>query len=267
MQAELGSDDHSVLSIDRLGFSIASKMLLSDVSLQLNAGECVAVIGPNGAGKSTLFRLLSGEWHSSTGAIQFNGTPLSRWHLQDLARLRAVMPQSSSLSFPFSVQEVVMMGRMPHATGTLLDRNIAEEVMALCDVTELSHRLYTSLSGGERQRVQLARVLAQVWLPEQGGQRLLLLDEPTSALDLSHQIALMQVVRQVCAAQVAVLVIVHDLNLAARFADRILVLHQGKMVAQGSATEVMQPELIEQVFKVQARVMRHPDFDCPLIVS
>lgn len=257
----------AVIAMENLGYSMAKKPLLSGVSLEVNAGECVAVIGPNGAGKSTLFRLLSGEWNSSEGNIKFNGRRLLDWPVEDLARVRAVMPQSSSLSFPFHVEEVVLMGRMPHDTGREQDLKIVQEVMAQCDVQHLSRRLYPSLSGGERQRVQLARVLAQIWQPVETGKRLLLLDEPTSALDLSHQIALMQAVKQVCAADVAVLVIVHDLNLAARFADRLMVLHQGKVAAQGTAEQVVQPEMIKQVFQVQARVMKHPDYDCPLVVS
>ncbi len=151
----------------------------------------MAVVGPNGAGKSTLFRLLSGEWHPASGQVSFNGLALERWSLDRLARVRAVMPQSSSLSFPFLVREVVRMGRMPHDTGHEQDEAIVSEVMQVCDVARLAQRHYTSLSGGERQRVQLARVLAQIWMPVSGGRRLLLLDEPTSALDLAHQLYLM----------------------------------------------------------------------------
>ena len=255
------------LEARNLGFRIGEQTLLHALDLQVRAGECVAVVGPNGAGKTTLFRLLSGELAPATGDVLFNGRDLTRWPLEQLARMRAVLPQSSTLQFAFTVQEVVAMGRMPHATGRRIDAEIVQDVMRVCDVQKLATRLYTELSGGERQRVQLARVMAQVWQPVVEGERLLLLDEPTSALDLSHQIELMQLVRQVCASGIAVLVILHDLNLAARFADRILMLHSGKTIAVGTPQQVLLPDLIECVFNVRSQVIAHPLYGCPLVVS
>lgn len=256
-----------VLQLHQLGFHTGGRDLLQDINLQVVEGECVAVVGPNGAGKSTLFRTLSGEWSPTAGDVRFDGKPLGKWTLSDLAKLRAVMPQSSSLSFPFEARDVILMGRMPHDTGREQDEHIVEEVMAVCDVQHLARRHYTALSGGERQRVQLARVLAQIWQPVSTGRRLLLLDEPTSALDLSHQLDLMQLVRDVCGKAVTVLVIVHDLNLAARFADRVMMLHNGMSVAVGEPREVMRPDLIECVFKVKTQVIEHPLYGCPLVVS
>lgn len=255
------------LEARQLRFGIGSRELIKGLDLSVSAGECVAVVGPNGAGKTTLFRLLSGELHPQQGDILFNQRHLSDWGVDVLARMRAVLPQSSTLQFAFTVEEVVTMGRMPHATGRMIDQQIVQEVMAVCDVARLAGRVYTELSGGERQRVQLARVLAQVWRPVPDGERLLLLDEPTSALDLSHQLELMQVVKQVCSADIAVLIIVHDLNLAARFADRILMLHDGNSVALGTPAEVMRADLIECVFNVKTRVIEHPMYGCPLVVS
>ena len=255
------------LDVRNLQFHIGKHSLLKALDVQVRAGECVAVVGPNGAGKTTLFRLLAGELEPSAGTIQFNGRELTRWPVAQLARMRAVLPQSSTLQFSFTVQEVVAMGRMPHATGRKIDDGIVQDVMQVCDVRKLAQRAYTALSGGERQRVQLARVLAQVWQPVADGERLLLLDEPTSALDIAHQIELMQVVRQVCAADIAVLVILHDLNLAARFADRILMLHDGSLIAAGTPEQVLQPDLIECVFNVKTQVIRHPLYGCPLVVS
>lgn len=257
----------SVLAMDSLGFRVGQRSLLQDINLRVQPGECVAVVGPNGAGKSTLFRLLSGEWAPHHGRVDFNGRPLSHWSLQELARIRGVMPQSSSLSFSFAAREVIRMGRMPHDSGREQDEAIVAEVMQVCDVQHLADRHYTALSGGERQRVQLARVLAQIWQPVPLGQRLLLLDEPTSALDLAHQLDLMQLVRQVCGKSVTVLVILHDLNLASRFTDRIMMLHNGLAVATGTPQEVMRPDLIECVFNVKTQVIEHPVYGCPLVVS
>lgn len=255
------------LDARNLHFSIGSRALIKGLDLAVSAGECVAVVGPNGAGKTTLFRLLSGELHPQRGNILFNQRSLGDWPVDVLARMRAVLPQSSTLQFAFTVEEVVAMGRMPHATGRMIDQQIVQDVMTVCDVARLAGRVYTELSGGERQRVQLARVLAQVWRPVPDGERLLLLDEPTSALDLSHQLELMQVVKQVCSADIAVLIIVHDLNLAARFADRILMLHDGRAVALGVPADVLRADLIECVFNVKTRVIEHPVYGCPLVVS
>lgn len=264
----MASEHSPVLHLQDLAYHRGGNTILHGVSLELAQGEMVAVLGPNGAGKTSLFRLLSGEWQPSQGQVEFNGIPLPKWPLNALAKVRAVMPQSSTLSFSFTVREVVNMGRMPHNTGREMDDVITDEVMTLCDVKPFADRHYTTLSGGERQRVQLARVLAQIWLPvAEQGHRLILLDEPTSALDLSHQLSLLALVKAVCKRGVSVLVIVHDLNLAARFADRILLLHQGKPVALGTPDEVMQPDLIECVFGVKTDVIRHPKYDCPLVVS
>jgi iron complex transport system ATP-binding protein len=261
------ASEQSVLQIESLHCQLGARELLHDINLSVGQGECVAIVGPNGAGKSTLFRLLSGEWNPSHGLIRFNQRLLADCSLQRLARLRAVLPQSSGLSFPFIAREVILMGRMPHDTGREVDNAIVDEVMAVCDVQHLAGRHYTALSGGERQRVQLARVLVQIWQSVEEGHRLLLLDEPTSALDLSHQLDLMQVVRQVCGGDVSALVIVHDLNLAARFADRILVLHDGASVAVGTPQEVLRPDLIQSVFNVKSHVIQHPLYGCPLVVS
>lgn len=255
------------LDARNLHYRIGSRDLIRELDLSVAAGECVAVVGPNGAGKTTLFRLLSGEITPRAGQVLLNHQDLSHWPLEQLARMRAVLPQSSTLQFAFTVQEVVAMGRMPHTTGRAVDERIVQDVLNLCDVARLAQRHYTELSGGERQRVQLARVLAQVWQPVPEGERLLLLDEPTSALDLSHQLELMQVVRQVCSADIAVLIIVHDLNLAARFADRILMLHEGRPIALGKPVEVLTPDLIERVFNVQTQVIDHPVHGCPLVIS
>lgn len=250
-----------------LHYRIADRCLIDALDLTVAAGECVAVVGPNGAGKTTLFRLLSGEWMPQRGQVLLNQRSLPDWSLLQLARMRAVLPQSSTLQFAFSVRQVVAMGRMPHDSGRDTDDTIVQEVMALCDVARLASRRYVELSGGERQRVQLARVLAQVWQPVAEGERLLLLDEPTSALDLAHQLELMQVVRQVCGAGISVLIIVHDLNLAARFADRILMLHEGRAIALGKPADVLRPDLIECVFKVNTQVIEHPVYGCPLVIS
>lgn len=254
------------LHVDQLSVSRSGKRLLTDISFSVTQGEVFAVLGQNGAGKSTLFKALSGEWKPSDGDVVFNGKPMSSWSRLHLAQQRAVLPQQSSLTFDFSVEEVVQLGRSPHATGVELDREIVEHVMELCDVTRFAGRNYTSLSGGEKQRVQLARVLAQIWQENPKEDRLLLLDEPTSALDLAHQHALLTVARNLSRQRVAVLVVLHDLNLASAYADQLMMLHQGKCVAMGSAEEVIKPDLVECVFGIQVKVIDHPESGKPLVV-
>jgi iron complex transport system ATP-binding protein len=241
------------------------RRILEQVELALEPGEVLVVLGTNGAGKSTLLATLTGELAPSAGQVLLDQRPLASWSAQERARRMAVLPQSSALAFAFEVQEVVAMGRMPHASGQGRDAEILREAMAAADVSHLATRSYLSLSGGERQRVHLARVLAQVW--DSAEQGCLLLDEPTASLDLAHQHLTLQQAREMASRGLAVLVVLHDLNLAARYADRLLLLHEGRVCAQGSPWEVLQVERLEQVFKVPVRVQPHPLHDCPLVLS
>lgn len=241
------------------------RRILEQVELALEPGEVLVVLGTNGAGKSTLLATLTGELAPSAGQVLLDQRPLASWSAQERARRMAVLPQSSVLAFAFEVQEVVAMGRMPHASGQRRDAEILREAMAAADVSHLATRSYLSLSGGERQRVHLARVLAQVW--DSAEQGCLLLDEPTASLDLAHQHLTLQQAREMASRGLAVLVVLHDLNLAARYADRLLLLHEGRVCAQGSPWEVLQVERLEQVFKVPVRVQPHPLHDCPLVLS
>ena len=241
------------------------RRILEQVELVLEPGEVLVVLGTNGAGKSTLLATLTGELAPSAGQVLLGERPLASWSAQERARRMAVLPQSSALAFAFEVQEVVAMGRMPNASGQRRDAEILREAMAAADVSHLATRSYLSLSGGERQRVHLARVLAQVW--DSAEQGCLLLDEPTASLDLAHQHLTLQQAREMASRGLAVLVVLHDLNLAARYADRLLLLHEGRVCAQGSPWEVLQVERLEQVFKVPVRVQPHPLHDCPLVLS
>ncbi len=256
-----------LLKVDQLGVAPGRHLLIKDISMTLNAGEVLVVLGQNGAGKSTLFKALSGEWKPSCGSIELLGRELEQWPAAQLACRRAVLPQYSSLAFDFTVQEVVAMGRMPHSTGRAVDALLVERVMRECDVFNLRKRLYTSLSGGERQRTQLARVLVQIAQDPPGQERLLLLDEPTSALDLAHQHSLLQQIRMLAGQQVGVLMILHDLNLAAAYADRIMLLKQGQCVSTGGVEEVMQAALLSEVFELPLRVLRHPDTGKPHVIA
>ena len=242
--------------------TVGRTALLSDVSLELHAGEVLAVIGENGAGKSTLLRVLSGELRPSSGSVTLAGKPLSSHSPLELARRRAVLSQDQQVSFSFTALEVARMGRHPH--GEANATTIALEALRLCDAAQLESRVFATLSGGERQRVQLARTLAQVW---DASDALLLLDEPTSQLDIKHQQATLRLARAAAERGAAVLAILHDLNLAAGSADRIVMLSKGRSVASGKPWEVLTADRIGRVFGASVSVIPHPDTQQPLIVS
>lgn len=253
-----------VLTATDLTVRRGDRALLDRVSLALAPGRVTAVIGPNGAGKSTLLRILSGELAPDSGCVAFLDRPLSAWPVADIARHRAVLPQESDLSFPFRVEEVVRLGRIPHPGGgdSSADHALAREALAGVDLTAFADRLYPTLSGGEKQRVHLARALAQL-RPDPAASppaaRLLLLDEPTASLDLAHQHAVLGLARDLARHQGhAVLAVLHDLNLVLAYADDIVVLHAGRLVAQGLVATTLTPELIHDVFGVSARVLTLP---------
>ncbi|MEB6338104.1 heme ABC transporter ATP-binding protein [Serratia rhizosphaerae] len=251
------------LTAQQLRYRLGERRLIHDVSLSIASAEMVAIIGPNGAGKSTLLRLLTGYLQPDCGECRLLGRPLEQWTPDQLAKVRAVMRQHSELAFPFSVEDVVAMGRAPH--GMRDAAQAVHEVMAQTDCLSLASRDYRRLSGGEQQRVQLARVLAQLWQP-QPSPRWLFLDEPTSALDLYHQQHTLRLLHDLTRQQpLAVCCVLHDLNLAALYADRILLLHQGRLVADGTPDEVLQAETLTRWYQADLGVMTHPEFTTPQV--
>ncbi|MGI9277515.1 MAG: heme ABC transporter ATP-binding protein [Endozoicomonas sp.] len=256
------------MSLDAQNASVRidGKTLLDDVSLTVHPGEVVTVLGPNGAGKSTLMKGITGERPLNRGKVLMNGR--SDWPLQQQALMLGVLPQSSSLSFPFTVEEVVMLGRIPCSSSRSENLEIIASALQRVDGFHLRGRQYTTLSGGERQRVHMARVLAQIWDSCPLGHRFLLLDEPTSALDPAHQQLTLKMARQQADREnMGVLVILHDLNLAARYSDRLVMLKDGAVAVQGRPREVLTPEVIDKVFSVDVTVTDHPTHDCPLVVN
>jgi iron complex transport system ATP-binding protein len=239
--------------------------VLADINLQLRPGEVLGVLGPNGAGKSTLLGALCGELQPSQGEVWLDQRRLQDWPGSERAQRLAVLPQTSTLNFAFRVEEVVGMGRLPHASGRLKDEQIIKQALEAADALHLAGRSYLALSGGERQRVHLARVLAQLWPGGEG--QMLLLDEPTSMLDPLHQHTTLQATRAFVEQGAAVLVILHDLNLAARYCDRLLLLNGGRPHALGSPEEVLRAEPLLAVFGLEVLVQRHPERGHPLIVA
>lgn len=239
-----------------LTFRAGSRDLVSGLSAAFEPGALHLIVGPNGAGKSTFLKLLSRLLRPSSGCVLYDGVDVATAREPELAKYRAVLSQAIELAFPLSVEEVVMMGRYPHFGGrpSRQDALICGEVMALFDVQGLAGQSYSTLSGGEKQRVNFARVLAQIWRPVPGRTRYLFLDEPLTFLDVRHQIAFMKTVRDFGrAADVLAVGVVHDLALAARFADRLIMMHQGRIAAQGRPGAVLTPALIRTVFEVEPR--------------
>jgi iron complex transport system ATP-binding protein len=242
-----------------------SRTVLADIDIELRPGEVLGVLGPNGAGKSTLLAALCDELPANEGTVSLDERALADWPGQERARRLAVLPQSSSLNFAFSVNEGGGMGRLPHASGRVRDAEIVAQALSAADALHLAGRSYLALSGGERQRVHLARVLAQLWPGAEG--QILLLDEPTSMLDPLHQHTILQAVRDFAGRGAAVLVILHDLNLAARYCDQLLLLHEGRAHAYGPPDEVLNAEALQTVYGLQVLIQRHPERGHPLIIA
>ena len=249
-----------------LCYRIGDVPLVRDVNIELQPGKLLAVLGPNGAGKSTLLKMLAGQLQPTAGEITVNDRPLQTYAARDIAQWRGVLSQTSQVPFDFTANEIVLLGRSPHLQGVERNRDheIARAALMATGTEHLAERVVGTLSGGELQRVHFARVLAQIWEPQ--GERVLLLDEPTSSLDLSHQHETLALARKFVTQGVAGFVILHDLNLAALYADTLLVLHNGCTAATGTPEEVLNPEIISQVFNIQATVINHPTLACPWVI-
>jgi iron complex transport system ATP-binding protein len=258
-----------MLSLDTVRVCVGDAVLLDGVSLAVRPGEVVAVVGPNGAGKSTLLKVAAGERAPTTGRVTLDGAPLASFTPDVLAARRAVLPQHSALQFGFTASEVVALGRTPHVhhSSWKEDETAVRRALGRAGVGHLAARRYPTLSGGEQQRVHLARALAQLDAPHVNEPRYLLLDEPTASLDLAHQHAVLGTARALADAGTGVLVVLHDLNLAAQYADRLAVLRRGRLLADGPPADVLDPALVHAAFDVAVTVLPHPCFTCPLVVA
>lgn len=250
------------VSVVRRGADSGSgRRVLEGVDFEVVAGEVVALVGPNGAGKSTLLGALAGELVPADGVVELEGRSLAHWSPLDMARRRAVLPQSHTVGFPFTAREVVAMGRAPWVRTELRehDDERIDAALAAADVEHLAARPFPTLSGGERARVALARVLAQ----DTGT---LLLDEPTAALDLGHQEAVLNLATARATAGAAVVVVLHDLGIAAAYADRVAVLDSGRIAADGPPRRVLTTELLTRVYQHPIEVLDHPITGAQLVL-
>jgi iron complex transport system ATP-binding protein len=252
------------LTIDAVSFSyIRTIPILRDVSFDVSRGEFLSLVGPNGSGKTTLLRLLDRIFLPDAGRILLGDKPLAKFSRTELARRIAFVPQDGGVLFPFTVGEIVLMGRSPHSRGMAFenaqDRAIAEEMMQMTDIAHLSRQPVTKLSGGERQRAFIARALAQQ--PE-----ILLLDEPNAHLDVSHLMDIFRLIKRLnTASGLTVISVSHDLNIAASYSDRVAMLKTGSLAAQGTPDQVLTEQRIHEVFGADVLVDRHPSHPGPRV--
>ncbi|GIU47507.1 heme ABC transporter ATP-binding protein [Shewanella algidipiscicola] len=253
-----------LLEVRQLSVQIDQQTVLSDINLTIRSGEVTALLGPNGAGKSTLLKSLCHEVTPTCGDIQIYGKPLTLWDRQQLAQSLGVLPQHASLTFPFTAEEVVAMGLYPLSLSHQQGQAIVEQQLNHLALQHLKQRRYPSLSGGEKQRVQLARVLTQ--LAQSPRPPILLLDEPTSALDLAQQHRVLSIAKALAHQQgYAVIVVLHDLNQASRYADRLVILEQGHIVRDGAPRDTLTAATVRQVWHYDPLIVQSPDHSTTLL--
>ena len=238
------------LQLKEVSFRIDSKLLLSNINISIQPAKIVSFIGPNGAGKTTLLRVASGAL--SAPGVTLDSKPLKALTPEGRARKFAFLNQSSELNFPFKCLEVLHLGRIPHRTSRRCNERIVEEVINSLSLDKLVDRIYTTMSGGEKQRVQIGRILCQVW--DNIDSAFVFFDEPTAELDLAHQLRFFDTVKMLAARGASISLVLHDINLASRFSDELILLKSGKILAMGSPREVVTRANIRDAFSVQAEV-------------
>ena len=267
----------TLLEVNQIDVWRGQRELLKAVNFNVSCGELVALIGANGAGKSTLLEIITGDLPLRQGGLKICGRSLKAWSHRELATLRAVMRQSPRLDLPFSVEEVVLMGRSPHfrSSESRHDLQICHDALQLVDLDGFASRLYTHLSGGEQRRVQLARTFAQVWSPSlldldqptSDEPKLLILDEPTANLDIEAQHRFMGCAQRFAQVGGGVLCVLHDINMAAQYATRVIILGHGCILADGVPQDVLTPTIIHDAFKVHAHRLISPELTHPIIAT
>lgn len=257
-----------MLRTEKIYYRIGKKQILNGISAEFHPGEFNMILGPNGSGKSTFLKIFSGEVSGYEGSVLYNDHKISNLKKEELAKYRAVMSQQPELSFPLTVDEVVMMGRYPHFSFNpgKKDETICNEVMERMNLTEFKERNYLTLSGGEKQRVQYARVLAQVWEKPVSGFRYLFLDEPLASLDINYQQEFLQIARELAKEGIVLVAVMHDINLAIQFADKLFFLKEGELVDHGKPKEILTEDLIKKVFNIKSVIINNPVTGNPLVL-
>ncbi|TGL85254.1 heme ABC transporter ATP-binding protein [Leptospira congkakensis] len=255
----------TIQAID-IDYSIGSKKILSNIELEIHPGELHVLIGRNGAGKSSLFHMLCGDITPKKGNIYLDGIELKEYSKSHLAKLRAVLTQETTITFPIHSEAVIALGRHPHTTDITRDKEIIQTCLKITDSIEQREQNYATLSGGERQKINFGRILAQAW---ETPPRYIFLDEPVSALDIPNQYKTLNICRHMADQGYAVFMILHDLNLTAQYADKVTLLHKGSIVKSGKPNEVLTIENLETAFGIKTRILNAPEgnFIIPEIIG
>jgi iron complex transport system ATP-binding protein len=269
------SYNKNMLVAENIEYKVGHKYILNDSSVSFEAGKFHVIMGANGAGKSTLLKLLAGSIHSTAGIIYLDKKRINHYKSRELAKLRAVLSQHYSISFPVTTHEIVLMGRYPYfsTSPSVNDLNICEKAMELMQVLEFKERDYATLSGGEAQKVQMSRVLSQIWSERtslektnEEDKKILFLDEPVSHLDIKYQHQLLSVAKGLCEKHVTVIAILHDINLALNYADRILFMKQGKIFYETRSSKEVTTTIIKDIFDIEARIIEPGNGHRPVVV-
>lgn len=257
-----------MLKVKNISYSIGKKQILNDISVDFHPGEFTMILGPNGSGKSTFLKIFSGELNKYDGTVWYEEQKITSLKKEELAKNRSVMSQQPELNFPLTVEEVVMIGRYPHFTfnPNKKDETICNEVMERMNLNLFRERNYLTLSGGEKQRVQFARVLAQIWEKPNQGYRYLFLDEPLTSLDINYQQEFLQLSTEFSKANTILVAVLHDINLALAYASRILFMKEGRIIHEANSPDEVTPDVIRDVFDVNATVIQPGNGHRPVVI-
>ena len=245
----------NILNVKQIYYETNDILINNDINFNINYGDTVSIIGPNGSGKTTLLRLISRDILPSSGKILFRGKDLEEWCPRRISTKRAVLPQNSYITFPFTVKEVIQMGRFPYPENDNFDEDIINNLIQKFDLSDFLHRDFTSLSGGEKQRVQLARVFAQIWSKDNYNGKLLILDEPTSFLDIKHQLHFFEIINSFKQNGLTVLMVLHDINHAISYSDKIAMLKKSELVCFGETKDVINAKNLNDVFDINLKLV------------
>lgn len=247
-----------MLEVENISYAIGEKTILENISACFKPGILNMIIGPNGSGKSTLLKIICNEITHYSGKVLYNRAVLSKKERIAIAQKRAVLSQQSELSFPLPVEEVVMMGRYPHfnLTPSVKDKDICLRALQKMNMEDFRYRNYLTLSGGEKQRVHFARTLAQIWEQPKDTCRYLLLDEPIASLDLNYQHEFLKITKEVAAQNTVTIAVIHDINLALQYADQVIFINGGNIVASGLPSEVVTAENLFKVYGLKCRIIK-----------
>ena len=251
-------ENKNLLEIKSIFFKIKDKVILDDISLHIKSGDMVSIIGPNGSGKTTMLKAISNEISITYGEINFINKNILDWDLNDFANKKAVLSQSNNLVFPFSVIDIVKMGRFPlkNKGNQIEENNLCKKILNIFDLDDYVNQNYITLSGGEKQRVQLARVIAQIWSDDYS-KKILILDEPTSYLDIKHQHLLFQFLKELNKKGLTIIMVLHDLNHALLNSNKIVVLKDSKLISFGETNNIITEELIKNVFEIDLKLINY----------